>query len=90
MFLTVPSNLTFLKLGNNLLLLLLELGLDESLVGNDDVLELRIDLDDLELHGLANEDVVVADRLYVDLRAGRNASMPKTSTIIPPLVRHLM
>ena len=34
------------------------------------VLEFLIDLDNLKLHGLAYEDIVVADRTNVDLRAG--------------------
>ena len=59
--------LTFLKLSDDLTLLLLKLGLDESLVADNDILEFLIDLNDLELHGLAHEDIIVADGLDVDL-----------------------
>ncbi len=37
---------------------------------NDNVLEFFVDLDNLEFHSLADEDVIVADGLDVDLRAG--------------------
>ena len=43
------EDLTLLKLRDDFLLLLLELSLDESLVANNDVLELLVDLNDLEL-----------------------------------------
>ena len=33
----------------------------------DDVLEVLVDLDDLELHGLVDISIVVADRTDVDL-----------------------
>lgn len=65
------EHLTLLELGDDLLLLLLELGLDESLVADDDVLVFLVDLHDLELHVLADEDVIVADGTHVDLRAGQ-------------------
>ena len=64
------KHLAFLELGDDFALLLLELGLDEGLVGDNDVFEFGVDLHDLELHGLAHEDVVVADGFHVDLRAG--------------------
>ena len=38
---------------------------------NNNVLKFLINLNDLEFHGLAHEDVVVADRTHVDLRAGQ-------------------
>ena len=63
--------LTLLQLADDLLLLLLELSLDESLVANNNIAELLVDLHDLELHGLANEDIIVADGLNVDLRTGQ-------------------
>ena len=64
------EHLTLLELGDDLLLLSFEFGLDECLVRNNHILVFLVDLDDLELHGLANEYVVVADGLHVDLRAG--------------------
>ena len=48
-----------------------DFSLDERLVGDDDVLVVVVDLDDLELHGLANIDVEVADLLDVDLGTGQ-------------------
>ena len=40
-------------------------------MGNDHVAEFLVDLDDLELHGLVDVHVVVADGLDVDLAAGQ-------------------
>ena len=60
--------LTLLEFADDFLLLLFQLSLDEGLVGNNDVLEFLVDLDNLEFHGLANEYIIVADRLHVDLR----------------------
>ena len=65
------EDLTLLELRHDDLLLSLELGLDQGLVRNDHVAELLVDLDDLELHGLVDVYVVVADGLHVDLRAGQ-------------------
>ena len=65
------KNLTLLELRDDLALLSFELSLDESLVGNNNVAELLIDLHNLELHGLAHEYVVVADGVHVDLAAGQ-------------------
>ena len=65
------QDLTLLELRDNLLLLGLELLLDEGLVRNDDVAELLVDLHYLELHRLADELVVVAYGMNVDLRAGQ-------------------
>ena len=39
-------------------------------MGNNDVAELFVDLNDAEFHCLAHEDIVVADGLDVDLRSG--------------------
>ena len=64
------ENLTLFELGDDFALLLFEFGLDECLVADNNVLEFLIDLDNLEFHCLAHKDVVVADRLHVDLRAG--------------------
>ena len=59
--------LTLLKLRDDFLLLSFEFSLDECLVLYNNVLELLVDLNNLEYHGLTNEYVVVADRLNVDL-----------------------
>ena len=61
------EHLATLELRYDFFLLLFQLGLDERLVADNNILEFLIDLNDLELHGLAHEDVVVADRLHVDL-----------------------
>ena len=63
------EDLTLLQSGNDLALLLFQLGLDEGLVGDHDVLVLLVDLDDFEFHLLADVLVVVADGLDVDLAA---------------------
>ena len=65
------EDLTLLELGHDNLLLRLEFGLDERLVRHDHVAELLVDLDNLELHGLVDVYVVVADGLHVDLRTGQ-------------------
>ena len=62
------KNLSLFELRDDLLLLLLKLCLDKSLVADNHVAELLVDLHNLELHGLANECIVVADWLHVDLR----------------------
>ena len=49
------------------------LSLKKSLVRNDDVAELLVDLDDLEVHGLVDVGVVVTDRLDVDLGTGEES-----------------
>ena len=64
------ENLTLFELGYDLALLLLELSFDKSFVRNDNVFEFLVDLDNFEFHCLAYEEVVVADGLDVDLRAG--------------------
>ena len=59
--------LTFFELRDNLLLLFFEFCLDESLVRNNYVLEFVVNLHNLEFHSLANEYVVVADWLNINL-----------------------
>ena len=59
--------LTLFELADDFLLLLFQFGLDECLVAYNNVLVLLVDLDNLELHGLAHEDVVVADGLHIYL-----------------------
>ncbi len=61
--------LSFLEFRNDLFLLCLQLSLDKCFVGNNDITEVRINFYNLELHGLAYEYVVVADRLNVNLAA---------------------
>ena len=68
--------LTLLQSGDDLALLLFQLGLDECLVGDDDVFVLLVDLDHLELHLLSDILVVVANGLHVNLtswKEGLNA-----------------
>ncbi len=69
--------LTLFEFGDDLLLLLFEFGFDECLMRYNDVAELLVDLHNLEFHSLANEDVVVADGLHVDLRAGEECLYAK-------------
>ena len=61
------EDLTLLQLADDLLLLGLELSLDESLVRYNYVAELLVDLNNLELHSLAYELVVVAYWVNVNL-----------------------
>src|SRR3712207_592642 len=65
------ENLTFFELRDNFFLLCFQLSLNESLVRNNNVAELLIDLHNLEFHGLAYEYVVVAYRMNVDLATGQ-------------------
>ena len=64
------EDLTFFEFGDKFSTFLFLLGLEKGLVGNDHVAEFLIDLDDLEVHGGADEHVVVTDGLYIDLRTG--------------------
>ena len=61
------KNLTLLKTADDLLLLSLELLLDESLVRYNNVAELLVNLNNLELHSLAYELIVVAYGVNVNL-----------------------
>ena len=61
------EHLTSFEFGDDVLLLLLELGFDKSLVRNDNILEFLVDLYNLEFHSLTNEDIVIADGLYINL-----------------------
>ena len=60
--------LTFFKFTDDFFLLLFQFSFDKSLVRNNHVLEFLVDLNNLEFHSFANEYIVVADRLNVDLR----------------------
>jgi hypothetical protein len=62
--------LTLFEFRDDLALLSFELGLDECFVADNDIAVFLVDLDNLELHSLANEDIVIADGTNVDLRAG--------------------
>ena len=62
------KDLTLLEQTNNFALLLLEVGLNKGLVRNNNILELVVDFNNLEFHGLVNVDVVIANWLDVDLR----------------------
>ena len=61
------EDLTLFELADDLLLLCFQLSLDESLVRNNYVAELLVDLNNLELHCLAYEYVVVAYWVNVNL-----------------------
>ena len=61
------EDLTLFELADDLFTLCLQLLLDKSLVRNNNVAELLVDLYNLELHCLAYEYVVVAYRVNVDL-----------------------
>ena len=63
------EHLALLQSRDDLALLLFQLGLDEGLVRNHHVAVFLVDLDDLELHRFADEHIVIADRLHIDLRA---------------------
>ena len=65
------EHLALLEAADDFLLLLLQFGFDECLVTHHHVLVFLIDLDNLELHGLAYKDVIVADGLHVNLAAGQ-------------------
>ena len=62
------ENLSFFEFTDDFFLLLFQFSLDKSLVRNNDILEFLIDFNNLEFHSLANEYIIVADRLNVDLR----------------------
>ena len=61
------KDLAFLELVDDFSFLSFEFSLDESLVRNYYIAVLVVDLDDLEVHGLVNEYIVVSDRLHVYL-----------------------
>ena len=64
------EDLTLLEVADDLGFLSLDFVFDKSFVGNNDVLIFVVDFDDLEFHGLVNENIVVADGLDIDLGAG--------------------
>ncbi len=65
------ENLTLLQTGDEVCPLEFLLCLEESLVGNNHVLEFLIDLDNLEIHCSVYEHIVVTDGLDVDLGTGK-------------------
>ena len=62
------EDLSFFEFTDDFFLLLFQFSFDKSLVRYNDILEFLIDLNNLEFHSFANEYIVVADRLNVDLR----------------------
>ena len=72
MFLTVPLTLSpTLTLLEESVALFRALLLDEFAAGEDDVLALLVDLDDLEIVGVADETAEILRRDDVDLRRGQ-------------------
>ena len=65
------EHLTLLERADDLLLLSFEFSFDECLVANHNVLVLLVDLNHLEVEGLTNVYIIVADGLNVDLRTGK-------------------
>jgi hypothetical protein len=61
------EDLTFFEFRDDFTFLLFELSFDESFVRNNNVIEFFVDFNDLELHGLTNVDVIVADGFNIDL-----------------------
>ena len=67
------KHLAFFEFGDDFAFLLLEFGFDESFVADNHVFEFGVDFNNLEFHGLANEDIIVADGFDVDLRSGEES-----------------
>ena len=89
MFLTVPLTMVAgVHAFQEFLALFAAFLLDELAAGEDDVLPVVVDLDDLEIVGVADELLQILWRNDVDLRAGRKASTPML-TIRPPLTTDL-
>ena len=65
------EDLTDFEFADDFSLLSFDFSLDESLVRNNDVLVVVVDLHHLELHGLANIHVEVANLLHIYLRTGQ-------------------
>ena len=65
--------LSFFQLGNDFLLLLLQLLFNECFVGNNNVSELVVDLHYLEFHTLSNVGIVIPDGLHIDLRSWKES-----------------
>ena len=61
--------LSLLQLGDNLFLLLFEFFFDQGFVRYHHVLVFRVDLHNLEFHCLVYKDIIITDRLHVDLRS---------------------
>ena len=61
------KHLTFFEFCNDFLLLLFEFSLDECLVRYNNILEFLVNLNNLEFHCFADEYIIVADWLNVDL-----------------------
>ena len=63
------EHLTLFELRDDFFLLLFDFGFDKCLVRYNNVLEFLVDLNNLELHCLSDEYIVVTDGLNVDLAA---------------------
>ena len=60
--------LSFFQFRNDIFLLLFQLSLDKSFVRYNNVLEFLVDFNHFEFHGLANIDIIITNRLNIDLR----------------------
>ena len=60
--------LSFFQFRDDIFLLLFQLSLDKSFVRYNNILEFLVDLNHFEFHGLTNIDIVIANRLNIDLR----------------------
>ena len=65
------DNLAFLQGGAHLLAQRGPLALEDGPAGNDHVVALAVELEDLELEGLTDERIQVLDRAEIDLRIGQ-------------------
>ena len=62
------KHLSFFQFRNDIFLLLFQLSLDKSFVRYNNVLEFLVDFNHFEFHGLANIDIIITNRLNIDLR----------------------
>ena len=61
--------LAFLKLRHDVNFLLLKLSFDKGFVRYNHVFKFVVDFNNFEFHGFTNVNVVIADRLNINLRA---------------------
>jgi hypothetical protein len=80
------DDLAFLQQRAHLLAQLVALFFEDGPAGNDDVVALAVELEDLELEGLTDQRIEILDRAQIDLRIGQEAGTP-ISTDIPPFTR---
>ena len=62
------KNLTFFKFTDNFFLLKLDISLDKCFVWYNNVFEVMVDFHHLEFHCFTYINIVITDRLHVDLR----------------------